>query len=200
MTMLTFVVTAHTAFRVGSAYARDGVDAAVDRDDPLPADHLKGVMRDAATRLLGLNHPCLLAVFGTARHPSPWAWTSAVAPGGWTFGRRHRVSIDGETHTAAKDLLVLGEHVWAPEAVFEVHRFRPLPPGTGSGYTEDDHRRLLRVAASGVHGLGSWRRRGLGWVGIRPQDGPVTAQEVAQVVSWRTTELAVVGVPAEVAR
>ena len=51
MTVLGFTVSFYSPFRVGAAYARDGVDAALDQHDPLPPDHLKGLMRAAATGL-----------------------------------------------------------------------------------------------------------------------------------------------------
>lgn len=186
MTRLDFDVTPHTGFRVGAAYGRDGVDAAVDRDDPLPADHLKGIMREAATRLLGTDHPCVAAVFGTSRDPSPWSWTSASPTGTWTFDRRHRVAIDKDTHSARKDMLVLAEQTWSEGARFTVERFRSLPQsGPGAAYDEADHVMVLRAAAAAVHGLGSWRRRGLGWVGIRPADGAPTDTEIAKILTWR---------------
>jgi len=34
-----------------------------------------------------------------------------------------------------------------------------------------------------VHGLGAWRRRGLGWAGITPDDGPVTAADVQRMLT-----------------
>ena len=84
MTVLGFTVTFHSPFRVGAAYARDGVDAALDHEDPLPPDHLKGIMRAAATDLLGTDHPAVQAVFGSPRAPSPWAWSSAAPQSPWT--------------------------------------------------------------------------------------------------------------------
>jgi hypothetical protein len=190
VTVLGFSLRLHAPFRVGSAYARDRVDAALDRDDPLPADHLKGVIRDAAAQLLGADHLLVRAVFGSPEAPSAWAWTSATpqAPDAWTFTRRHRVTIDADTHTASKDHLVLGEQAWTPAARFEIHRIRPVAvPSSpdGPGYTETDHVTLLRAACCAVHGLGAWRRRGLGWVGIVPDDGPVTPQETLAVLGWR---------------
>lgn len=197
MTTLVFLVRAHTEFRVGATYARDGVDAAVDHDDPLPADHLKGVMRAAAGHLLGGKHPLVRSVFGSTGQPSPWAWTSAApADGAWTFSHRHRVAIDDATHAATKDLLVLGEQVWirsdgdpslAGTARFDVRRTRPVPPpdNPADTYGEDAHVTLLRCAAAGVHALGAWRRRGLGWVQISPDPEQVTHDEVRRLVTWR---------------
>ena len=155
MTVVRFTVTFHSPFRVGAAYASDGVGAAIDHDDPLPADSIKGVMRAAAADLLGTSHPAVREVFGDKRTPSPWAWSSATPSQKPAVTQRHRVSIDAEHHAARKDALVLGEQAWMPAATF-------------------------------VHGLGAWRRRGLGWVGITPKDGAVSADEVTRLLSMRS--------------
>ena len=179
MTVLVFTITFHSPFRVGAAYAKDGVHAAIDRDDPLPADHLKGVMRAAAVQLLGSPaHPAIGAVFGSPRAPSPWAWSHAVPLGqaGWTITRRHRVTIDSQTHSAAKDHLVLGEQAWASQARFAITRAGMIPGD--DGLPETTHTTLLHCAAAGVHGLGGWRRRGLGWVGIASDASPVTTADI----------------------
>jgi hypothetical protein len=179
VTVLGFTIMFHGPFRVGAAYARDGIDAAIDHDDPLPADHLKGMMRAAAASLLGSGHPRLEEVFGSARIPSPWSWSPVRVTGGsWNFDLRHRVRIDPETHTAVTDHLVLGEQASPPSARFQVTRSGPLAEAAEPG-----HVLLLRCAASAVHGLGAWRRRGLGWVGIAPDEGPVTAEEVGALLA-----------------
>jgi hypothetical protein len=182
MTVLSFTVAFHSPFRVGAAYARDGIDAAVDPADPLPADHLKGVMRAAAAQLLGSPaHPAIGAVFGSPRTASPWAWSQATPLGqpAWTITRRHRVTIDPQTHSASKDHLVLGEQAWAPQARFTVSRTGAIPGP--DGLPESTHATLLRCAAAGVHGLGGWRRRGLGWVGIASDTAPVSAEDIALI-------------------
>jgi hypothetical protein len=129
--------------------------------------------------------------------PSPWAWTSAVPSGGqWTFSHRHRVAIDAMTHAARKDMLALGEQAWVlphdkstppGTARFEVHRTRQIPSADGlDGFEEADHVVLLRCAAAGVHALGAWRRRGLGWVHVAPHGaGDVTADEVRRLLAWQ---------------
>lgn len=181
MTVLSFTVTFHSSFRVGSAYARDGVDAALDRHDPLPADHLKGMMRAAARDLLRLPDTTQGEVFGDYVTPSPWSWTSATPAGqGWDIAFRHRVKIDADTGSAAKDHLVRGEQAWAPVARFQVHRVTALDEVTLSR-----HVLVLRCAACAVHGLGSWRRRGLGWVGITSDDGPVSEADIAELMGAR---------------
>jgi hypothetical protein len=185
MTVLGFTITSHSPFRVGAAYARDGVDAAVDLDDPLPADSLKGLMRAAARELLGADQYPVAAVFGTPARPSPWSWSAARPPGrNWAradlAGSRHRVTIDHDTHSAVKDRLVLGEQVWAPSARFEVTRTGYLD---ASGLPEADQVLVLRCAAAGVHGLGAWRRRGLGWAGIVPDDGEISEADVSRLLA-----------------
>ncbi len=178
MTVLSFTVTFHGPFRVGSAYARDGVDAALDRHEPLPPDHLKGLMRAAACDLLGARHHLIGEVFGSPRCPSPWFWSAAEPDGEWTFSFRHRVAIDQATHSALKDHLVLGEQAWAPAARFEVTRTGALDQQEAG-----QHILVLRCAACAVHGLGAWRRRGLGWVGVVPDSGPATGPEIAELMN-----------------
>lgn len=176
MTVLGFTVTFHTAFRVGASSARDGIQRPLDQADPLPADHLKGIMRAAAAQLLGgRDHWAVGEVFGTMRTPSPWSWSSAepATVGAWHFGSRHRVAIDAGTHSAKKDHLVQAEQAWAEKARFTVTWTGALDPAGAA-----THILVLRCAAAGVHGLGGWRRRGLGWVGIAPDDSPITAADV----------------------
>ena len=180
MTVLSFTVTFHSPFRVGAAYSRDGVAAALDHDDPLPADHLKGVMRAAAAQLLANpDHPVILEVFGSPRTSSPWSWSHATPVNDWTITRRHRVKIDEQHHSAVKDHLITGEQAWAPTACFTITRVGMISPD--AGVPEATQATLLRCAAAGVHGLGGWRRRGLGWVGIAPDDGPVTAADITVI-------------------
>jgi hypothetical protein len=176
--VLEFTVTFHERFRVGSAYARDGVDAALDRHDPLPPDHLKGLMRAAASELLGLPSAQVAEVFGNPGTQCPWSWSSARPAEKWDFTFRHRVEIDQASHAALKDHLVLGEQAWAASASFEIRQVGAVPQDR-----MDTHALVLRCAASAVHGLGAWRRRGLGWVGIVPAGGPVTAGDVAALLS-----------------
>ncbi len=188
MRVLDFTVSFHSPFRVGAAYARDGVDAALDEHDPLPPDHLKGVMRAAAVSLLG-QHRVVREVFGSAQTPSPWSWSSAtpVGHGGqsWSISRRHRVAIDPDRHSALKDHLVLGEQAWASAARFRISLVGMLDAAAldAAALAEGDHVLVLRCAAAGVHGLGAWRRRGLGWVGIAPDDGPVSAADIQRLLA-----------------
>jgi len=179
-----FRIVFHTPFRVGASSSRDGVDAAADHVDPLPADHLKGVMRATARNLLRLVHSgsqvegnragpaetLVEEVFGSTSRPCPWSWTSAAPQAGqeWVFTERHRVSIDPNTHSALKDHLVLGEQVWAPSAGFDVSRIEWLEPDELAL-----HRDVLLLAGTGLHALGGWSRRGLGWVGVSAVDGRV---------------------------
>lgn len=178
MTVVSFTVVFHGPFRVGSTYARDGVDAALDRHDPLPPDHLKGLMRASAVDLLGMPTKFVDEVFGCVENPSPWSWSSAMPDDGWVFSHRHRVAIDRESGSARKDHLVLGEQAWTGRARFEVTRV-----GAVAGEDLRRHVLVLRAAGSAVHGLGSWRRRGLGWVGVTPDDGHLTRDDIATLLA-----------------
>ena len=71
---LSFQVRFHGPFRVGTGHGREGVDAAIDPDDPLPASHLKGLMRASARKLLLPADSLLDEVFGPGE-------TGATAPG-----------------------------------------------------------------------------------------------------------------------
>jgi hypothetical protein len=187
VTVLSFTITFHSPFRVGASSARDGVAAPVDMDDPLPADHLKGLMRAAAGQLLGDHkHPAIGQVFGEPRTPCPWSWSHGVpespesASQPWPDPeRRHRVAIDDRTHSAKKDQLVLAEQLWVPAARFTISKV------TAIDGDERTHQVLLRCAAAGVHALGAWRRRGLGWVGITPDDQPVGEDDIALIQALR---------------
>jgi hypothetical protein len=185
--VLSFTVTFHAAFRVGASYASDGVSAAIDPRNPLPADHIKGLMRFAAREMLGAKHPAVGEVFGSPRWPSPWAWASdapELKPDDIT--QRHRVCIDPGRHAAAKEALVLGEQAWLPTARFTVSRVGP--PDPEGVLTDDEHVLILRCAAAGVHGLGAWRRRGLGWVGVTQDGQSVTSEDITSLLAIRDSQ------------
>lgn len=161
----TFTIAFHSPFRVGAAYGIDGVDLAVDLHDALPGDHLKGVMRASADQLAAARFvdPVLVgAVFGTIRTPCPWTWFGARPDDlEYSVQVRNRVHVDPVTHAATKDMLVSGAQAWAMTATFEICPLEAV---------EDvkRHQALLRLAARHTQHLGSWRRRGLGWVTIAP--------------------------------
>lgn len=166
MTILTFELNLHGWCRVGASYGREGVDAAIDPEEPIGADHLKGLMLAAARDTLAIPAGVVGEVFGSSSTPSPWVWTAA-APAGprarWTMSHRHRVAIDEGTHSAVVDALVFAEQTWVEQAAFGVWLAGSLP-----AESQGTHELLLRASAAAVHGLGAWRRRGLGWVGIAP--------------------------------
>lgn len=164
---LTFEITFHGPFRVATGRAGDGTDSVVDRDVPLPASSIKGVMRSAARDLLNLPQSLVEAVFGSAWQPSPWSWSDATltsdgdAP--LRVRARARIQISEATHTAVDGALAVGEEILAHRAVFTVQRNGPVP-------TADlpRHEAVLTAAARAVTALGGDRRRGLGWVSITP--------------------------------
>lgn len=180
ITTLEFGVRFHTPFRIGAAHAQDGVDLAVDRGEPLGASHLKGLMRAAATHTLGVGTSLVNDIFGSAQNQAPWAWAPAQPEGSWGEpSRRHRVHIDPVTHTAFTDGMLTAHQMTTAYAWFSISQTRPIDDGR-----LEKHKLVLRCSAAAVHGIGGWRRRGYGWVGIAPQE-PVTRPDIV-ALRWLT--------------
>ena len=158
---LDFTIQFHSGFRVATGSASVGVDASVDRDEPLRGTSIKGVMAAAGRLTLGLPEADTEAVFGSEAVPSPWFWSNARFGNDVRVEPRHRVAIDPDTHTALKDHLLLGEVQHASTASFYVEQIRGLAEGLSQR-----HQLILTACARAVHALGAQRRRGLGWVGI----------------------------------
>lgn len=171
----------HGPFRISSGHAGEGTDHTIDRDNPLPATSLKGVLRDAARLVLPTkwedessadtpedktweDDPLVNAVFGwRGGQQSPWHFSDAIFPEGDLDARvQNRVRIRlGENRTVAPGAMFLAEELHVQEATAEITQRRPL--------TEEQrnlHEALLHVSARLVDGLGASRRRGLGWVSI----------------------------------
>ncbi|MFB9733444.1 RAMP superfamily CRISPR-associated protein [Ornithinimicrobium kibberense] len=164
MTSLAFTVHFHSPFLIATGQARAGFDATVDLVDPLRESHIKGLMSDAAARVLGLPPRRLEQIFGSAEVPSPWHWfvvpadgeAGAVAP-----AERFRVSIDPDTHTSTQDMLLRARVGQTRQAQFRVDRI----DCTGSEQARAEAL-ALTAAARAIHLLGGMRRRGFGWVGV----------------------------------
>ncbi|MFC7343248.1 RAMP superfamily CRISPR-associated protein [Saccharopolyspora griseoalba] len=159
LSTLEFSITFHSPFRVSTGHAAPGLDTGVDGANPLPASSLKGVMRATASQLLG-EVRLVDEVFGSPEQESPWLWRDAV--GNWDQPKpATRVSLDAETHAAAKDMLVVQEQIGTDSARFTITQRHRLD--------EQDfakHRLVLAVAGQATRSLGGNRRRGLGWVTI----------------------------------
>ncbi|MGW2320093.1 RAMP superfamily CRISPR-associated protein [Streptomyces sp. NPDC001680] len=182
---LTVRTDFHGPFRIGTGRPAPGADDTVDRDDPLPASSLKGVMRASAAWLLPGGAHLVDRVFGTARQPSPWHWSGA------DFGEqppravvRARIAIDPVTGTAREDHLLHVEEHWARNAQFTVTRTAYLPPEEAA-----DQLAVLACAAAGVHALGADRRRGLGWVTCTPTAPAVDDQVLARFETLRAAHV-----------
>ncbi|MGH3902435.1 MAG: RAMP superfamily CRISPR-associated protein [Pseudonocardiaceae bacterium] len=179
---LRFVIDFLSPFRVSTGQAAEGVDATIDRRDPLPATSLKGVMRATAKQLLGEEAPLVGEVFGDAKLPCRWHWGDAV-PTGQSWARPQitaRVQIDPTTRTAKHDMLALAEETTAARAEFVITRMGPV----------DDvglHAAVLAIAARGTRSLGAARRRGLGWVSITCPDVTLDRAAIDRVLAGRST-------------
>lgn len=178
---LRFVIDFLSPFRVSTGEAAAGVDATIDRRDPLPATSLKGVMRATAKQLLGEEAPLVGEVFGDAKRPCRWHWGDAVPIGeGWAPPQiTARVQIDAATRTATHDMLALAEETSAARAEFVITRMGPV----------DDvelHAWVLAIAARGTRSLGAARRRGLGWVSISCPDVVLDRAAVEKILAGRS--------------
>jgi len=142
--------------RVSTGLAGPGVDATVDPNCLLPASSLKGVMRESARWFF--DEDLVDKVFGSASSPSPWGWCEVEFDNVPKIMHRARVAI-GESGTAIGGALMFQEEAWPDIGYFEVEQILPTKK-------MDQHRKVLTVAAHGVHALGADRNRGLGWVEI----------------------------------
>lgn len=167
-TGLHIEITFHGPFHIATGQARDGVLATVDRLAPLPATSLKGLMRASARRLLPYRSDLVAEVFGASGRTSPWHWDNVELADPWHVQQRARIGIDPQTGAARTDFLVVGEEIWAESAELWITERLPLDEATRARHTT-----VLACAAAGVHGLGSDRRRGWGWVDLRPLDPPL---------------------------
>jgi CRISPR/Cas system CSM-associated protein Csm3 (group 7 of RAMP superfamily) len=172
-----FEIEFHTPFRVASGRAGGGSDATVDAAALLPASSLKGVMRSAARDLLRFPRDLVEAVFGTARQPSPWAWSDARvldnADNVAVVRPRARIQIEPATGTVRSGALLIAEEVLATRGEFTIDRIAWLETALAGR-----HETVLLAAARAVTAVGGDRRRGLGWVSITPADPPWSADHL----------------------
>ena len=179
---MRFEIEFHTPFRVASGRAGDGSDVTVDAAALLPASSLKGVMRSAARDLLKFPTGLVEAVFGTARQPSPWAWSEArvLDAAGDTAGirPRARVQIEAGTGTVRSGALLIADEVLATRGEFTIDQTAWLEPAEARR-----HETVLLAAARAVTAIGGDRRRGLGWVSITPVDPPWSSDHLRAAVA-----------------
>lgn len=168
--VLRFRVDFCGPFHVGAGSANQGLDRILDRENPLPATSLKGLMRAAASERLRINPFLCEKVFGTSstpaggcRHGSPWRWSDAELADG-NFQRTARIRITDEGITD-RGFLMLGETLWAKHADFTVELAQLIPVEQLAV-----HRIVLRACALAIDGIGGGRRRGEGWVSVTQVD------------------------------
>ena len=184
--MITFTVTFHGPFHVGTGNPEAGMDRPVDRGALLPATSLKGLMRAEAAEILGVRSSLIAEIFGQAGLAGAWWWEDASVepvPGNskpeTLVGRAARIVV-GDNGVVEDGFLVLGEHVWSERATFRVGPLRALAPETSTRHTT-----ILRAAARSVTALGGARRRGEGWVSITDDTGPWTDVDTRALLACR---------------
>lgn len=181
MTMATFTITFHGPFHVARGAAELGFDRTIDREALLPASSLKGVMRAEAIGVLSLAEEVVHDVFGAPGRAGPWAWTDARFPAQTRTGRVARIRVlPGMAGQVEPHQLMLGEHVWASQASFEVELTQPLEPARISRDLI-----VLRACAQSLTSLGGARNRGEGWVTIT-SDTPLSDFAIASLFQLRT--------------
>lgn len=185
MTELKFTIAFHGPFAVSSGYPDDGLDHTIDRDDPLPATQLRGLLRAHAEHWLGIPQNLVNEIFGHAGQRSPWIFTKpeiaqidcenrdGVDPGVWN---RVQLEADGRSKDQA---MVVGQQTWATSGTFEiVWHDRGQPP--------PQHLLVLRAAARDIVSVGLNRRRGMGTVTITDNED-WSEQDTQELIKLRET-------------
>ncbi|SHJ47193.1 hypothetical protein SAMN02745244_02586 [Tessaracoccus bendigoensis DSM 12906] len=159
--ILRFQIDFLGPFHVSSS-PDEGLDRTVDREVPLPASGIKGLMRAQCTHILMVPTSIVDSIFGSKKCEAAWLWTDpefATDPIPEKVARL-RLS-DSDDGAAESGLLMLGEHLWATTASFTLTMRHPLEADEAAR-----HRLVLRAAARSIVGLGGSRRRGEGWVNV----------------------------------
>ncbi len=186
MTSIRLYITFNQPFRVAAGHCAEDANDVIDRENPLPATSLKGVLRDAARLLLPgtgqgddyQDQDLVNEVFGRpGRHEASWHFSDTVFEsdlGANRYAIRARVSID-ERRRARPGALYVGEELEVAQATAEITQISML-----DSEQQLKHLALLHLAARLVDGLGSDRRRGLGWVSI--STGATNIEEMVDMV------------------
>lgn len=111
-----------------------------------------------------------------ARSPLPGGSGVQVTP-------RARIAIDAASGAARRDFLAVDHEVWARSATFVITQTGHLTPAQIRV-----HQVVLACAAAGVHALGADRRRGRGWVTLRPRNPAVDDALLDQLISLRSAK------------
>jgi CRISPR/Cas system CSM-associated protein Csm3 (group 7 of RAMP superfamily) len=166
---MRYTIVFHGPFRVASGAASDGLAATYDAANPLPSSSLKGLMRDQAERVLGIDRSVVREIFGSPRAPSPWWWSDATIDRDQA-GRdeadrvRSQLQINPATSTAMEGTLRTSGELWPVSAQFEIRPRLAIP-----SERRPVHEAVLTASGRAITALGSDRRRGLGWVSVVPE-------------------------------
>lgn len=115
----------HSAFRIGTGNADGTAHATIDRDTPVPASSLKGLMRASADRLLPYRPEVVDAVFGTPGAPAHGT--------GAQHGSTHRQASPRTRSTpSAASTARTQSRARTPKGKRTSPRLSPCAPGSGS--------------------------------------------------------------------
>lgn len=178
-TTLGYRIEFRSPFRIATGDPGGGLDSRVDKDRPLPASTLKGLMRVAAERLVGSDHRLIAEVFGASGDAGQWRWKHGQVAD-LRAGVRSRIAIDVKSRTVAYETLQRAEFLEASEATFEIEFDGPVREPSA------DHIALLDAAAQSTLSLGSDRNRGFGWVHVTGKGRDIDNMQLAgQIIAMR---------------
>ena len=160
------------------------MDNIVDKDEPVSASALRGVMRHQGEHVLKIDRGVIAEVFGQGQTTeNARALDDPARPIGaracpWHFGtpklvepetrklvepeirKRHRIAIDDSSGTVEDGAMLLHQEVWAKSAEFDIEQ---------RAFIEDPahHIAVLTACAQCMTSIGASRNRGYGWVTVR---------------------------------
>lgn len=189
---LSFRMTFHGPFHIATGKSGDGADSLVDRDNPLPASSLKGLLRSQARDVLRLSPRLICDIFGDQpvndderSAPGAWAFSDGILDGGGVVDRSVRIKTDSDG-MVDDEMLLTYEQWWSTAASFSVTPIRRLDLQRRA-----DHELVLRAAARSITALGAQRRRGSGWVTVTDDMGwqATDSDEVLRLRDWSSAPL-----------
>ncbi len=178
MTQLRFTIKFLGPFAVTAGIAQDGLDATIDRTNVLPSTELKGLVRAHLSNGLGASDKHVLSIFHPPDDEVRWVWSNGqvdVSVNSW-----FRIMVDDYGRSEERAFM-LGEQAHAKEGSFTV---------TWEGRGEPPRGEVLAIRAGArmVTSLGSYRRRGMGWVSII-DNLPWDLEDTRELRKWLASDI-----------